>query len=709
MAGSPEDSGGLKRKRVARACETCRSFKSKCDAKQPMCTRCIDYGYVCIYSPRKRRFPPTENGLGASVRSGPEGIAELRDAVRRYEALLDEVVPHIPSSTRDSTAATRASIQAQVDHALSGIGPAIITAVKSQGGPDDTAAPPCTPRQSQRYLGEVSDVRFFHLVKVLLRTENPPDGSGQGLDSYEQDSQIPPAHVFDSPAIELPSPEKEQQLIDVYFSTIHLAYPFVPQSVFMANYSKMRTARDDLEPVDTTWLALLHTICAIGAYYTTFLGEDSGIGKLHEIYFIRASSKTLLPTSADRSMGQVSLLLAQCFYFLAVCQTDSCWTALGLAVRTAQSIGLHVENDGRITSPPVSRIEIEKRRRLWYSIYVLDRLLALQLGRPPAIHDEDCRVPLPSRAADADIDWDGDNVAEAQDGPSGGDYFLTMIAFSTIVGRVLRELSSPEQSYATPEGLVRTQVLDKLLLNWKLGLPRTLRFDLAHAFEKSVTFKRQRNMLAVKFYHLRAVIHRPYLRYLLLRQPDGDAPTPLLQTDWNLVGTYEKNCVTAARETAHLLHHVSGQKDLVHDFPWWQMISCLIYASSILLVSSIFIRPNDDAVAEADSAALYDDAETCLTVFEALSANSTGARIARDMMKSLKEYGQKWRTQIRLADTFHKGVHTDTLSGEAADPDIQDAQLFGDLLSTSQNWPSEIEDSMNWSAQFLGAIQTSSP
>jgi hypothetical protein len=145
-------------------------------------------------------------------------------------------------------------------------------------------------------------------------------------------------------------------------------------------------------------------------------------------------------------------------------------------------------------------------------------------------------------------------------------------------------------------------------------------------------------MLAIKFHHLRAIIHRPYLCLALLQHID-DASMQLLQGESHIIDRYEKTCISEAQETAHLLYNVAHVKDLVHDFPWWQMISCIICASSILLVASVFLRSSDG---EIDLAALHDDSETCLKVFEALSANSDGARIARDMMARLRECGHKW-------------------------------------------------------------------
>lgn len=65
------------------------------------------------------------------------------------------------------------------------------------------------------------------------------------------------------------------------------------------------------------------------------------------------------------------------------------------------------------------------------------------------------------------------------------------------------------------------------------------------------------------------------------------------------------------------------------------MISCLICASSILLVAGAYSE-SDGVSTVLQSQMLNDDAETCLKVFDVLSANSDAARRARDMMDALK-------------------------------------------------------------------------
>lgn len=155
-------------------------------------------------------------------------------------------------------------------------------------------------------------------------------------------------------------------------------------------------------------------------------------------------------------------------------------------------------------------------------------------------------------------------------------------------------------------------------------------------------------MLAIKFHHLRALIHRPYL-FLPRSHTTEQGTAAAFPSEGPRCAQYERICVAEARETAHLLHNVADEKDLVHDFPWWQMISCLICASSILVVASVFGRrpaagPAAAAAWEFDADVLDDDAETCLKAFEALSLLSDGARLGRDMMARLKQRGQAWCT-----------------------------------------------------------------
>ena len=206
-----------------------------------------------------------------------------------------------------------------------------------------------------------------------------------------------------------------------------------------------------------------------------------------------------------------------------------------------QSIGLHVDAAYKEEAGNPKLIDHELRRRTWYSMFVLDRLLALQLGRPTAIHETDFAVMLPSRHEVPDFDISSEpELAQMDPGtdrseesaripvekgmrafperePSIIDYSLCVIQFSHVLEQVLRELYHPTQEESSPEEmLLNTSAIDTSLSAWRNSLPYHLRYDLGHTFEKSKVFKRQvrsaaksiylivetktsqRNMLAVK-------------------------------------------------------------------------------------------------------------------------------------------------------------------------------------------------------------------
>ena len=149
---------------------------------------------------------------------------------------------------------------------------------------------------------------------------------------------------------------------------------------------------------------------------------------------------------------------------------------LGLAIRMSQSIGLHVEDSQSFTSANGYEKLLELRRRTWHSVYVLDRLLSLQLGRPTGIRNADCNVQLPSRLGDEAFEMGGE-ITHSNDAiePKTGDYFIAVIKFSEIVGHVIRDVYRPTAKAHSEAMLDQTDAMDSRLLSWQNQLPRWLR------------------------------------------------------------------------------------------------------------------------------------------------------------------------------------------------------------------------------------------
>ncbi len=186
---------------------------------------------------------------------------------------------------------------------------------------------------SGRYLGAVSDVHFVHMVRRKILEHSSSDRVDDAMETYDQEELIPEPSVKDT-ILNLPSPETAEKYLNVYFATIHIAYPFIPKSTFLQTYQKLRRATGT-EEIGLSWLALLcelfsmplfmadlsDIILAIGSYYTSFPNAVVDDGSTHVEYFQRALA-LISPGIFERSVTHISFLLAQCFYLLTTCKVD---------------------------------------------------------------------------------------------------------------------------------------------------------------------------------------------------------------------------------------------------------------------------------------------------------------------------------------------------------------------------------------------------
>lgn len=73
-----------------------------------------------------------------------------------------------------------------------------------------------------------------------------------------------------------------------------------------------------------------------------------------------------------------------------VCRRQSAWIKLGIVIRIAQDLGFMKEPDKSL-----SIIVQEERRRVFWTVYMLDRFSVCGADRAPAISDSDCKLFLP--------------------------------------------------------------------------------------------------------------------------------------------------------------------------------------------------------------------------------------------------------------------------------------------------------------------------
>ncbi|WYZ33857.1 hypothetical protein EsH8_I_000133 [Colletotrichum jinshuiense] len=71
--------------------------------------------------------------------------------------------------------------------------------------------------------------------------------------------------------------------------------------------------------------------------------------------------------------------------------SSSDWTLMGMTVAAAHTLGLHLDCSHFNLPPP----DVRLRRRLWWTLFIEDKMRSLLHGRPPLIHEKDWDVTRP--------------------------------------------------------------------------------------------------------------------------------------------------------------------------------------------------------------------------------------------------------------------------------------------------------------------------
>ena len=207
-------------------------------------------------------------------------------------------------------------------------------------------------------------------------------------------------------------------------------------------------------------------------------------------------------TATQLAHVQAFVLLAS--FLASINSLPQAWLMCGQAVRIAQDLGLHVSCPRNIDTIWCSRhhqrspkhllltpIDKETRRKVWWCVYGLDRMLAVALGRPLGIDDVDCDVELPLDIDDvalpkyfASLSPGGKNgqnntvaTAEVPITPSLMKGFNALTCLFKIAGQVLRSVYALDKCKENldEDKMAELQAsvdrLDKLLTEWCEKLP----------------------------------------------------------------------------------------------------------------------------------------------------------------------------------------------------------------------------------------------
>ncbi|KAF7331806.1 Zn(2)-C6 fungal-type domain-containing protein [Mycena kentingensis (nom. inval.)] len=661
----------LQRRRVWRACESCRRKKIKCDGVEPECGGCKATSTQCTWLQTKDRAALSRQSVPLPVpRFLPLSIDSLNSYVQELEARLLHM---------ESLFSQLAPVLEQIGPLPDGTSIADLTsAAAAVTGPDAPALPPRPASQKDRaaavpikaeeddvsesfgqlaldeyghmrWIGGSSTMSLIQSFKAL--TSSPLN---RRISPMEEDPLAPgpsvnklyfPASVFFGKVRALPGPEEVEwpprdladKLVDAYFSRYHFLNPVIDKPSFLRKYTEV-IGNNPTDPTfarsETPFLALVFAVfaCAASLVDDTRLSANGATdeGGMGMVYYERS----LILQYISHASTQVTHV--QCFILLStfLCSINclpQAWILVGQAVRTGQDLGLH-RSPRRLTLTP---IEKETRRKIWCGVYSLDRMLALALGRPLGILDSDCDVELPVQVDDEHLSdyFSGAPLPQRQPCLMAG--FVSLTELYKIAGRVMREVYALEicKDNLEPDRKVDLQntveSLDAELTEWCDNLPP--------AFKTQSETDEQVSMGAVlcsHYYSVLTTLHRNLLP--VKRDQPGMAKSTVKAV------SSARSCIRLAPSMKHVVppsHHLAF------------FIQQLFSSAVILLLYAMHSSEPRAATAAME------EAKSTLSALESWEGSWPGARKCKELLMELT---------TTAADAVAQGVNEPPLSPAAA-------------------------------------------
>lgn len=228
------------------------------------------------------------------------------------------------------------------------------------------------------YLGVASGAALLRLLEPSTprrRTQSSSSRTGQiNHMQYSLAAQPDPnRHITDA-------------MIDAYFRLYHISYPIIHEATFRAQYAGVIP-----RPSGDCWLVLAYTVAAIGVYTTA-----TNLDNLDMSLFAQARSVLSFNFLEVGNLTLVQALTLISNYQQKRDKPNSGYNYLGLAVRMAMGLGLHKEFQGWNISP----LNMEIRRRVWWSLCVFDVGATITFSRPSVWPYEGVEVSLPLNVDD---------------------------------------------------------------------------------------------------------------------------------------------------------------------------------------------------------------------------------------------------------------------------------------------------------------------
>ncbi|CRG87566.1 Protein STB5 [Talaromyces islandicus] len=513
---------------------------------------------------------------------------------------------------------------------------------------------------AERHLGSTSGISFARLTQMVLRRLTPDKAdlvfinhrenySGNRLFSFNSPSDLLNPSLLESlndsvsihpilfgdvvlsdiadlsssvADLNLPTDQAHiERLVGFYFAHSNTLYPILYRSEFLQSLRQVQESPEHLAANSPLCLFRIWMVLAIGstAYSSVSLSEES-----ESMLYYSKALEYLEQAIEFGEMAALEVIMLQVSYSFFNQLGPNTWFLVGLAARLALGMGLHSSS----TYNDMAFDMEQRRKRIFFSIYMMDRVVSNALGRPFALHDDDIDISPFEGVDDECITPDGIQNQSALR-PSLMAIPLHILALRKIASKIAKQVYSNRQtaSLSLEERENVLQSLHKELIDWRRGMPFPLP-DTNSQVPHLTT-----NWFDFNYYTHIAMLYRP---------------SPLLPTmDQERI----KILLEAASMSLRQAFNMHQQQRFAYN--WLNFLT--LFTSTLSLIYSTTVQP-DNLVTILTETKAIDDLDLAIGLFDTFGVKFPTANNIRGMIVEISRRYKDLRDSTAMQDTMPPGV-----------------------------------------------------
>ncbi|KAM6532860.1 hypothetical protein FALCPG4_005906 [Fusarium falciforme] len=418
-----------RRRKISNACIGCRNRKSRCSGRNP-CERCVSRKVPCVFEEKEAKATVSVeylDGLHARIKaleaqlqdtqsSRTEGQLSVHDNAEEEgspDPLFENPRPD-PEMPPPASAASHSQVlrETSVIHQrpeLEGLTNTLVTSepqikVHRYGHP--------------AYLGHSSTLSFSRNVRNLLQRSSPVADPGS-VSVERQDisytTNLPPI-ALDLASIPLPRLSYAEYLTNTVVAHFGSLYSLFEPEAFLRTLRAFYSERGKGQVPDATlWHIQMLLVLAFGK--SILSREHCEKGPSGMVYFTHAiEAMPDIRRLYEHPLLSIEILCLTALFMHATDLLQESYVTIGQALRMSVSNVMNKLFPETLRPP-----NVEYQRRLWWTVYCIDRKSAAMLGSPSVMRDDDISIPFP----DAKEEDDAQNV------------FAIHVRISSYLGKIL--------------------------------------------------------------------------------------------------------------------------------------------------------------------------------------------------------------------------------------------------------------------------------